>query len=92
MKTPTSESGREGGREREREREREEEGERERRKDDYFAALCYEAHKEELIHLRVPLCLTNRWHHQLSSVFIYLTNSPFGKHVYHLHWVSSLGR
>ena len=38
------------------------------------------------------LCFTNRWHHQLSSVFIYLTNSPFGLHVYHLHWVSSLGR
>jgi hypothetical protein len=34
---------------------------------------------------------TNRWHHHLSSVFIYLTNSPFGLHVYHLHWVSSLG-
>ena len=31
---------------------------------------------------------TNQWHHQLSSVFIYLTNSPFGLHVYHLHWVS----
>ena len=38
------------------------------------------------------LCFTNRWNHHLSSVFIYLTNSPFGLHVYHLHWVSSLGR
>ena len=38
------------------------------------------------------LCFTNRWNHHLLSVFIYLTNSPFGLHVYHLHWVSSLGR
>jgi hypothetical protein len=31
------------------------------------------------------LCLTNLWHRQLSSVFIHLTDSPFGLHVYHLH-------
>ena len=31
------------------------------------------------------LCLTNLWHLQLSSVFIHLTDSPFGLHVYHLH-------
>jgi hypothetical protein len=31
------------------------------------------------------LCLTNRWHRQFPSVFIHLTTSPFGLHVYHLH-------
>ena len=31
------------------------------------------------------LCLTNLWHRQFSSVFIHLTDSPFGLHVYHLH-------
>ena len=35
--------------------------------------------------------LTNLWHRQLSSVFIHLTDSPFGLHVYHLHWASTLG-
>ena len=49
------------------------------------APIC----RQQVLH---TLCFTNRWHHQLSSVFIYLTNSPFGLHVYHLHWVSSLGR
>jgi hypothetical protein len=28
---------------------------------------------------------TNRWHRQFPSVFIHLTTSPFGLHVYHLH-------